>query len=493
MAKRLFLICILATAFACKSKSKGDKEETRVSDGGNTATAVVGRDAVENALMGLGIPGRVQRFDLNEAKNQGRIKLAQIHLLRDMLVVESARPDKGKIMVYAIGRRGGLTMRWMSRINEPTLFPATENGDAVLLTSLHFLHALEKQGGRRVLQFIGGAMDGVERPHFRFPFRPTGAAAAQHDTFYAPNLGSAHSNKNLDAVSLLTGDIGWGYRTSSDIMNSVIVGGSSADPKLYFMTRTGHVTCMQAMNYGFAPAGPNWEMLLDGAVKQDMFLTDDNKGYIGALYIVDEDGTVYCLDRITGRRRWTHDTQRRPTGGCKVFGDVCVVKMASGLIAFDRDNVLYELATDSAGGSKTVVTARGSQTIEGVSFEIQNEVLFAAGKGSKRFRVNGGARVARASLRGGDVISIGRTDFTVADRGSRPLWRDLDYDRVVGRVGDNLIVARGKSLLVIDARTGERTGAGVDFSAARFVPTNTFDKNIYAVGGDAVVYALFAR
>lgn len=490
MATRLFVICMLATAFACKSKSTKN-DDSRVS-GGKTATSHAGRDAVENALLSLGIPGKVQRDDLNDAGKE-RAVIKQVHLMKDLLVLEGAREDSRKPILYAMDRRFML-LKWMSELNEPTMFPASENDDVILLVSLHYLHALQKESGRRALQFVGGALDGLERPHQRLHFRPTGSADAMHDTVYFPSLGSAVSNKNVESMSLVTGDAGWGYRTSSDIFNSVVVGGPSGDPKLYFMTRTGHLTCLDATNYGFNPPGPNWEALLDGKVKFDFFLTEDTKAGPGALYIADEDGTVYCLNRVTGKRLWTNDTQRRPTAGPKVFGDICVVKTEKGLLAFDADNVIYMLTAEDGDekGSSTMVTARGTTSMAGVTFEIQNEVLQAGTPEGKTFELNGKS-VNRAALRGGDMVRIGRTTYSVADRGTAPLWVDQDYDRVINRVGDKLVVARGKSLFVLNARTGERMGDGVDISGARFVPTNTFDQNIYAVGGDAVVYALFAR
>ena len=51
----------------------------------------------------------------------------------------------------------------------------------------------------------------------------------------------------------------------------------------------------------------------------------------------------------------------------------------------------------------------------------------------------------------------------------------------------------GKSLIPIDAWTGEPLGKAVNFGAARFIPTNTGDGNLYVVAGEALVYGLFVR
>ena len=85
------------------------------------------------------------------------------------------------------------------------------------------------------------------------------------------------------------------------------MGGPSTDPKLYFVTRTGLVTCMDATNYGFPPAGPTrWEMLLEAGVDYDLHVTEDSASDAGSAFLVDREGVVYCLNRITGARRWTH-------------------------------------------------------------------------------------------------------------------------------------------------------------------------------------------
>ena len=56
-----------------------------------------------------------------------------------------------------------------------------------------------------------------------------------------------------------------------------------------------------------------------------------------------------------------------------------------------------------------------------------------------------------------------------------------------------LIAQKGSSLQPISLWTGQPSGDAVDFGAARIIPSNTNGANLFAVGGDAVVYALFTR
>ncbi|MHC4957842.1 MAG: outer membrane protein assembly factor BamB family protein [Planctomycetota bacterium] len=491
MAMRLFVICLLATAFACKSKqSREDEQQTSVSGGSKAASAsTVGRDDVEKALLGLGIPGRVLRYDLNEADwKEGPVEVRQVHLLSDTIVLEGKQEDAPKLRIYAMDR-ASMNFKWVSELNEPTMFRASESDDAVFLLSLHYLHAFEKRGGQGAMMFVGGPLDGVRKPPLRLPFRPTGSCDGQSDTVYIPTFGAADSNKNIESFSLVTGDRGWGYRASADIMTAAKVGGTSGDPKLYWVTRTGHITCMQASNYGFAPRAPDWEALLEAGVKFDFALTEDTTSSAGALFLMDDEGMVYCLDRITGKRRWTNATKRRATAAPQVFGNLCVVSTEKGLVGFDRDNVLYDLTAadgDGKGETTTISTAGGS--LGGLTFEVQNEVLYANGK----FKLNGRS-TTRAGLRGGDTITIGDTNYDVTDRGTAPLWVDLDYERILARIDDNLLAVKGTTVHVINARTGEASGTSADFGGARFIPTNTWDRNVFVVAGDAIVYALYPR
>jgi outer membrane protein assembly factor BamB len=510
MAKRLFLIALLATAFAaCKSsKGKGSDKESSMSGAAPTTAEMVGRDDTEMALMRLGIDGRVLRIDLNETEwKSGKVKVAQAHLLSSLLMLETGGETP---RVFALNR-DGLQPRWVSTIVEPTAFAATESPDAVLLTAPHHVTALEKATGRRSMRFTSGSLQGTRRPTLKLPFTPTGSAAGQIDTLYIPTLGAAGSNKNLESFSLVNGMRGWGYRASGDIRTAPVVAGDVGDPKLYFVTRSGLLTCIDAKNYGQRPAGPRWEELLEAGVAQGFFVTADSRDRAGGVYVVDDEGMVYCLDRVTGVRRWVSATGEAPQSGPQVFGNLCVLRMASGLLAFDKDNVVYRVDVVSgpdAGASKLVMSS-GTLTVGSgpkadlrigdtaigaahLTLEVQGEVLAGMCDGDATVTVDGNA-MNRVSLYNGAEVSIGQSVLRITDTGSQPLWTGLDYDRIIGRVGNRLVAMKGSTLSVLDAATGEVIVGGVAIPGARLIPTNVEDGNLFVVGGDAVVYALFAR
>jgi outer membrane protein assembly factor BamB len=490
MAKRLvFVVALVGSTMACKgSKSKHDEQGRTPAGAEASASTEVGRDAVERALMGLGIEGRPLRIDLNQDRKGAAIRFAQAHLTADMLILETNDP---KPRIYGF-TRAGLNSRWASDLLEPTAFPISANADVAVLVSQHYAHAIETFTGRGALQFMGGGLEGVRMPPRELPFTPTGGAAVGNDTFYIPSLGSPRNNKTIESFSLITGQLGWGYRTSAEILTTPVVGGPTTDPKLYVVTRTGHVMCLDATNYGFPPASSRWEQLLEAGVEYDLHVTEDSASEAGSVFLADREGVVYCLNRITGGRRWTHATARTPRGGPRAFGPVCVIPMKQGLCAFDTVNVIYALHISGGpeDGKTRWVRAGQPATVQGVTFKLEGEVLTAGGKS---FRVNGNAPVERSSLYDASQVVVGSTSITVEDHGRRPLWFDKDYDGIVARIGEKLIAQKGTTLVALDMWTGEPVGEAVSVPGMRLLPVNTTSANLFLVAGNAVIYGFYPR
>ncbi|MHC4137543.1 MAG: outer membrane protein assembly factor BamB family protein [Planctomycetota bacterium] len=507
MAMRVFLVALLATTLACKGK-KPDEGDGRVTRGGEAVTPAMGRDAIETALAEL-IDGRVLRIDLNAGKpKKQRIRIRKAHLTKDLLLLET---DERQPRLWAL-QRDDLYPRWQSELHEPTAFPIAANRDTMVLVSKHFAHALETDTGRRALQFFRGGLSGLRQPHLDLPFSPTGGAAVGNDTFYIPSLGNPSNNKTLESFSLVTGQRGWGYRTSGDIMTTPIVTGGIGDPKLYFVTTSGLVTCMDATNYGYAPDRPRWEELLETGVDHDFFVTEDARGEVGSIFLVDREGMVYCLNRITGERRWVNATGLKPVGAPAVFGDICIVKMTNGLCGFDRTNVVYRLIVESGPeeGNSYWVRAGTAYTLGSgdkvdltlsdkavgathLTLKVEGEVLTATTSGEHTMRLDGGKAGKREIVRDGSLLAIGNTILRIEDRGSAPLWCGLKYDRIVGMVGDVLIAQSGATLAALNPWNGAVVKGPYDLAGMRVIPANTTSGTLFAVGGDAITYALFPR
>lgn len=491
MTKRLVLVvALVASTMACKGSTSKSDEETRTPGGAEAAATPVemGRDAIEQALVGLGINGRTLRIDLNQKGKGPQIRFAQAHLTGDMLLLETDDP-KPRVWGFT---RAGLDSKWVYDLLEPTMYPVGANADVAVLVSRHYAHAIETYTGRGALRFMTGGLAGETMPPKDLPFTPTGGAAVGNDTFYLPSLGNPMNNKNIEAFSLISGQRGWGYRTSAEILTTPVVGGPTTDPKLYLVTRTGHVICMDATNYGFPPAAERWQQLLEAGVEYDLHVTDDTDSEAGSVFLVDREGVVYCLNRITGGRRWTHATARTPRGGPSVFGPVCIVPMKQGLCAFDTVNVIYSLHVSGGPDDGKTRWVRSSQpaTIAGVTFKLEGEVLTATGTG---FRVDGNAPVERSALYDGSQVVAGASTIRIEDHGRRPLWQDKNYDAIVARIGEKLIAQKGTTLVALDMWTGEPVDEPRDLPGARLIPVNTSSASLYVVGGNAVIYAFFPR
>jgi len=507
MAKRLLTAILIATAMvACASTDGDGGGGTSKIDNGNTATARMGESGVESAIRALGIDGAVATLDLNQANYpQGPVRVARLHMLRNYVLAEGS---KEKPRVFGI-QRANLNAKWISQLPEPSAFEVGETGDSALFLSDHYLTPLELLDGRRTFRLAGTEVRG---PPKALPFTPTAGAAGIPSTAYIPSLGSSVNNKKLESTSLYTGQRGWGWRALGDVLTRPLVGGSSGDPRLYFVTNTGIVTSLDARNYGFGPRDPRWERRLKSGVAEghQPCLTADTEEIVGAYYVVDRKGTIYCIDRITGRFRWTNPTGETPVGGPTVFGDVCVVPMRSGLIAYDKQNVVYriDVVSGPSKGESAVLRAgaplragRGSdlnvndpRVAPGhLTFRVQGEVLTVRTAEDAQMRVDGVDIGSRGAVEHGAEIAIGGSVLRISDIGQQPLWRGLPYDRVVVRIADTLVVARGNTLQAIDAYSGEPTSDAVDIPGVRLVPANPHDSTLVVLAGNATLYALYPR
>jgi len=507
MAKRLWIAVLVAAAcVACKSSKKGDSDGSSKMESGNTAVMESRGGAVEDALRALGIDGAIATLDLNQADYpDGVVRLTKLHMLRDFVLAEGggAQPR-----VFGIVR-GNLNAKWISKLREPTAFDVGENGEVAFFLSRHFFTPLELVDGRRTFRLSGTDVRAPAKP---LPFTPLAGPAGQGDTAYIPSLGSSVNNKKVESFSLFSGQRGWGWRALGDVVTRPLIGGPKGDPRLYFVTNTGVATCLDAQAYGYGPKDPRWERRLYSGVAEghQPFLTDDTQSIVGGYYIVDRKGTVYCVDRITGRFRWTNQTGEVPLGGPMVFGDVCVVPMKSGLLALDKENVIYsvEVVSGPAKGQAATVRSDSPLTVGRdaqlkvndpkvapvhVTLRVQGEVLHVSASDGVSMRVDGASIGSRGTVENGSEIAIGGSILRITDVGQRALWKGLKYDRVVCRIADRLVMAKGNSLQVVNAYTGEAMGDAVRIPGARLIPSNPYDATLIVGAGDATVYALYPR
>ena len=104
MARRLFLVGLIAFAFACKSNKAKNTNGSMAGDGGQRTVEPTERDDIEKGLLSLGIDGRVLRIDLNEGRAEAdRIRIVKAHILSDLLLLET---DGAHPKLFALERNG---------------------------------------------------------------------------------------------------------------------------------------------------------------------------------------------------------------------------------------------------------------------------------------------------------------------------------------------------------------------------------------------------
>jgi hypothetical protein len=128
-----------------------------------------------------------------------------------------------------------------------------------------------------------------------------------------------------------------------------------------------------------------------------------------------------------------------------------------------------------------------------LTLKVEGEVLTATATGANAMRLDGGKAGKREIVRDGSLVGIGNTILRIEDRGSAPLWCGLKYDRIVGMVGDVLIAQSGTTLAALNPWNGAVVKGPYDLSDVRIIPANTSSGTLFAVGGEAVIYALFPR
>ena len=68
-------------------------------------------------------------------------------------------------------------------------------------------------------------------------------------------------------------------------------------------------------------------------------------------------------------------------------------------------------------------------------------------------------------------------------------------DRVTFRtkIGDTLVASKGASITLLDASTGAPKSESVDLPGVRLLAVNHEDSNLFLLGSDAILYALYPR
>jgi outer membrane protein assembly factor BamB len=190
----------------------------------------------------------------------------------------------------------------------------------------------------------------------RIDIVPSGAPVATDSTIYVPTFPTPSGNKTVQASSIATGFMGWGWRTNADIVGGMAKSGPGAGDEFYFAASDGMLYAFPTYSATAATTDIGWSTNIHGAVLSDLAIDGPD------LAVVATDGRLICLDRVTGSVRWeAYAGGRERTEGNAMFSAKLLMYRCGGeLRAFARDTGAKVWAVKEATG---FVAERGGRIL----------------------------------------------------------------------------------------------------------------------------------
>ena len=373
-------------------------------------------DHGENRLERLPWTTHILRADLSKDRP---VAIAGFYLMDKHLLVVT---QSGR--VYCLNRMT-LEPRWVQTLKAPLFRAPCES-------ATHFCFLCKDYKGRYWLHAISkkSGAEGVRFPR-RIPFSASSGVAATGSMAFMGSLGSPRNNKTLESINMITGRMGWGYRSTG-----LIFGAPATDPEgdaVVFATDNGVVTSLPA---GVSPPSEkNWSRSVGSTVKGGPAVTPKH------VVVANRDGMVYNLDVDTGGINWMQTVKRAVNTRPWVVGGWKTTEKDSGI--------------------------EGAAPIKVREFVGHVFVRNVAG------------------LHCLDLNGVGEIQFTQGDD-ARPLCRQGKWV---------VTIDSGRQVTFYDASNGfKRASQTLDLSPFDLLPTNGRDGAIYACTSDGgIVAAIPAR
>jgi hypothetical protein len=160
----------------------------------------------------------------------------------------------------------------------------------------------------------------------------SGAPVATDSTLYVPTFPTPSTSKTIQSVSIGSGYMGWGWRTSSDIVGGMAKGGPGAGDTFYVATSDGRVIAFPTYETTERDPEIGWETNLNGAITSDLSIDRDD------IAVVMTDGRLVLVDRIAGSPRWEAyaSGNERAEGSASFSAKHVFYRCGGELRAFDR-------------------------------------------------------------------------------------------------------------------------------------------------------------
>jgi outer membrane protein assembly factor BamB len=190
----------------------------------------------------------------------------------------------------------------------------------------------------------------------RIDIVPSGAPVATDSTIYVPTYPTPSGNKTVQATSIATGFMGWGWRTNADIVGGMAKSGPGAGDEFYFAASDGMLYAFPTYSATAATTDIGWSTNIHGAVLSDLAIEGPD------LAVVATDGRLICIDRVTGSVRWeAYAGGKERTEGPAIFSSKLLFYRCGGEFrAFARDTGAKVWAVKDATG---FVAERGGRIL----------------------------------------------------------------------------------------------------------------------------------
>jgi len=320
LASAIVVVALALTTAACRTaagRSAGDKD-------------------LAAKLRGLGIEGKTYANDLGQV---GSLHLGKVYVAGTDLLIEDTRGH----LTYIDGAT--LNPRWeyygmpKGFDKKPDFTPSSVIGIA---------------GGKLFVISRGNGTTDLE-PR-RIDIVPSGAPVATDSTIYVPTYPTPSGNKTVQATSIATGFMGWGWRTNADIVGGMAKSGPGAGDEFYFASSDGMLYAFPTYTATAATTEIGWSTDVHGAVLNDLAIEGPD------IAVVTTDGRLICVDRVTGAVRWeAYAGGRERTEGPAMFSAKLLMYRCGGeLRAFTRDTGAKVWAVKEATG---FVAERGGRML----------------------------------------------------------------------------------------------------------------------------------
>ena len=231
------------------------------------------------ALETLMPNGRVYANDL--AAN-GPVEVRNAWLFDNEIILEGMAGD-----ITALSRGNLGAMWYYDRLPGPLDQEPSASAFSFLFVSDGVLYEVERKLGNQV------------RGGIPLNFVPSASPAARAPPAISPVLGADGGPPTIITVNLSTGLEGWRVATRSSVMTSVVSGGSTTRPMIYFAEEKASVYAYAADSSASGAPGHAWATLTYGLNKHAPVALED------LVLLGSDEGDFWALDRVTGTVNWS--------------------------------------------------------------------------------------------------------------------------------------------------------------------------------------------